>query len=150
MLVGHGPAPDFGPYVPDLLVVRDEEGARRVFSRDGPVELFEGKLPVSECEPEPVQKGCWPLVFRDQDVDLPLRFEWFPLSDEKKWRIVRAQSLLLSAKSLRGNPELSLRTVRAAAALVAVDIEKVARDLSVLSFSGESLVETLERRGGKA
>lgn len=150
-MVGHGPAPDFGPYVPDYVVVQSVtaeagQGRRRVFSRDGHVDIPEESLKVTACTPEPVRSGCWPLVFGDLDLELPLRVEWFPVSDEKTWRPVRAKVLLASAQSLKGNPELALRTVRAAAALVAVDLEKVARDLSATAFAGETLDQTYERR----
>jgi hypothetical protein len=146
LMVGHGPTPDFGPYVPDFIIVRSGVGRRRVFSRDGHVDIPEENLKVTVCTPEPVRPGCWPLVFGDQDVELPPKVEWFPIADEKTWRPVRAQSLLASARPLRGSPELTLRTVRAAAALVAVDIEKVARDLAAAAFAGESLEQTYERK----
>jgi len=145
-MVGHGPAPDFGPYVPDFVIVQSGQGRRRVFSRDGHIDIPEENLKVTACTPEPMRAGCWPLVFGDSDLELSLKVEWFPASDEKNWRPVRAQLLLASAQSLRGNPELALRTVRAAAALVAVDIEKVARDLSAAAFAGETLDQTYERR----
>lgn len=147
-MVGHGPAPDFGPYVPDFVIVQSENGhgRRRVVSRDGHLDIPEGALRVTACNPETMRSGFWPLVFGDSDLELPLRVEWFPIADEKTWRPVRAQLLLASAQSLKGSPELSLRTVRAAAALVAVDIEKVARDLSASAFAGETLDQTYERR----
>jgi hypothetical protein len=128
LMVGHGPAPDFGPYVPDYVIVQAGHGIRHVFSRDGRLDISDKTLKVTECAPEPMAAGCWPLVFGDLDLKLSLKVEWFPTSDEKTWRPVRAQRLLASAQSLKGDPELSLRTIRAAAALVAVDIEKMARD----------------------
>ncbi len=145
-MVGHGPAPDFGPYVPDFVIVQSGAGRRRVFSRDGHVDIPEGGLRITACIPEPLRAGCWPLVFGDSDIELPLKVEWFPTADEKTWRALRAQALLASSQSLKGNPELALRTVRAAAALVAVDVEKVARDLSAVALAGESLEQTYERR----
>ncbi len=150
-MVGHGPTPDFGPYVPDYLVVQSSSaeaghGGRRVVSRDGHVDIPEETLRVTACTPEPTRAGCWPLVFGDSDLEVPPKVEWFPAADEKTWRPVRAQALLASAQSLRGNPELVLRTVRAAAALVAVDLEKVARELSAISYAGETLDQTYERR----
>lgn len=145
MMVGHGPAPDFGPYVPDFIVVKDGE-RRRVVSRDGDLSVPEERLQVTPCTPEPRMDGCWPLVFREDDISLPLRVEWFPLAEEEGWRPARAKSLLESAKALHGRPELALRTVRAASALVLIDIERVAGELSAKAFSGESLVEAYERQ----
>lgn len=144
MMVGHGPAPDFGPYVPGFLVVMDERGRRRVVSRDGDSEVSEERLPVSPCVPEPVRAGSWPLVFSQEDLSGP-KAEWFPLPEEARWRPARARVLLESVKTSCG-PELALRTVRAAAALISVDISKMAEDLSAEAIAGESLDETYERQ----
>jgi hypothetical protein len=154
LLVGHGPVPGHSPYVPDFLVVQDDDGARHVMARGGRLLRYSavwGSGIVGECAPEPFRPGFWPLMYLSvPDSGSPsetVRVDWRPLSEESVWRPKLAQELLIESGSMRGSPELVLNAVRAAASLVSIDIEKTVRDLRGEASPGESLVEAFERRG---
>ncbi len=154
LLVGHGPVPGHSPYVPDFIIVRDEQGRNHVRSRKARLAVAHEKMArdhlVGHCTPEPFRPDRWPLVhLRDPESGPPFRtdrVEWFPLSEEAAWRSRTAQDLLRESTAMKGSPELALRSIKAAAALVSVDIEKTVRELRAEAAPGESLVETLERR----
>ncbi len=135
-VVGYGPLTDFFPHVPDLLIVQDELGRRRVISRQGDSSLSEERLFAAKkarhCVPEPVRVGKWPMFGKE-------RVEWFALSEERSWRAKRAQEVLGEVSSLKGRPEEALALVRAASALASVDLEKIVREIASLSAPGESL-----------
>ncbi len=149
-VVGYGPGRDFGPTVPSFLVVRDGDGRTKVVTRDGDSRIPPERVSdrTVQCSPEPMQAGMWPLLFSPEDIGHPRATEWYPLSEEARWLPARAKSLLSEGSSVRGRPELALRTVRAASAMVSLDIDKVVKELSAHAFHGESLDETYERRRG--
>jgi len=149
-IVGYGPARDFGPTVPSFLIIRDDSGAMRVVTRDGdsPVPPERVLDRAARCAPEPARPGLWPLMFSLEDIGSPRPNEWYSLEEERRWLPARAKALLAEGSSLRGRPEMALRTVRAASAMVSVDIDKMVKELSSSAFHGETLEETYERKRG--
>jgi len=154
LLVGHGPVPSHSPYVPDFLVVKDEQGRLHVHSRQGridvPVERAIRDHLVASCDIEPLRPGKWPLIqVLEPESGPPFKSsvaDWFSLDEEASWRSARAQALLRESTTLKGDPEAALRSIRAAAALVAVDLDKTVRELRAQAAPGETLSEVLERR----
>ncbi len=146
---GYGPISEFGPVVPDFLVVGPLNGERRLITRAGPAAGPEVPFKFTECRPPVTLGDGWPLMFANSDFGAggPVpRAEWFPLADEARWRPKRAQEIVMSMAALCKDPELVLRTVNAAGALVAVDVEKMVQGLKSEARPGESLVDVLGRR----
>lgn len=148
--------PSFSPYVPDLIVIRDEQGRNHVHGRNGrlkvTLESVSAQRRVCPCTPEPVREGRWPIVHvLDPGGTSPRTelVEWLPAAEEADWRSKRAQALLRESGKMKGLPEEALSSIRAAAALAAVDLQRVVRDLESLAGPGESLSSVYERTRGR-
>ena len=148
-VVGHGPVPSHSPYVPDFLLV-EEDGVEVLVTRAGRRPGLPDARKAGRCSPHQLEEGWWPLVSlsgRGLSGHVSASFQ---LSDETKWRAQKARDLLESTKSMQGRPEEVLVTVKAASSLVDFDVEKAAREASVVAAPGESLADAFARtrRGG--
>jgi hypothetical protein len=155
MVVAHGPAPEVGPYAPDYLVARSDDGREAVLTRDGESDVPPGRLPrrASLATPEPMRPGHWPIVFAAGDLGLGKevpRVVWVLSTDEALKRRELAGLVLQGVAELRGKPELALASIRAAGALVAIDVDKRVGELLAAAAPGESLVEAYDRQRRKA
>lgn len=151
LLVGHGPlqTPHLNPYVPDFLIVQDEQGRKHVLSRQGrlnvPFAAFTASRRTGSCAPQPTQPGMWPMVHSNDPSGSAFAIEWFSLETEVRWRTDKARAIFDAVKGTRGQPEKIVEASRAAAALVSVNLDKVVRDLQGAARPGEGLAEAYER-----
>ena len=120
------------PFVPEFVVLKGEGKTIMVFratredlSPEDFDKIFAEGRATSLDFPVPWREDSWPVVEASG-------LKWFFLSDEKRWREVRAKSLLREAEGVSRDPVHKLSLLAASGAMGKVDVP--------------GLVSTLEKR----
>lgn len=132
------------PYVPELLILKDEEQQLYQVEKYGNLDVklrkYAGSIidTFEQCNP-PVQWKFGHMIAVDQDG-----IEQFHPSEEEKWRATRAQQLVDNAKQ-SSDPIQTIAALSTASHLVNLDLSALVRDLTAQKLENESLVDTFKR-----
>jgi len=133
------------PYIPELLIIQDENNGLLQIEREAETKLkfikFQGPLINEEfeiCKPEEWETGKWLAVEKDKIIQ-------FHPTNENNWKRERAEQLIKDSKKYK-DPVERLDALTVAANLMNLDIDTLVQGLESRRINpDESLADIYKR-----